>query len=251
MIEHEAELNDYLEVFWKYRKTIFKIFVIVMSLTALGVILGPKRYTVDTYFRVGKIAGYSNEGVLPKFIEHPSSLVERLSSIYKIRHVVSLSPSSVIKTTFKGFNKKNVTQEAETFKVFLLKEHGNEFSKYNNKLLKDIEILNNRIEQMENEIIILEKRGKNKDALWALDANGQSVLLKRRDELWIQKLDLNEIQSLYEEKIVFPSSFLEADGTPAYDPVWSIALIALGLALSLGASVFLILYKEATLRNRR
>lgn len=248
MPEQETTIRDYIEILIKYRKILIGVPLATMILIGFILLIGPKRYFIDTFFRIGKIAGYASGGIEPRYIENPPSLVERLESIYKLDHVTSLSPAPIVKITFKEFNKAMLIQETKSFMAKLSDEHKIIFDSYNNKLLKDVDIFKRRISQTSQEIMILEKQssGAQKSPLWILDGVGKSVLLSRRDELWKQKLSLNEIESLYEEKIIYPSGFIDTEVKPKYDITWAIGLLLVGFTLGLGIALIIVMNKIIT-----
>ncbi len=245
-MEKEADLQDYLQFFWKRRVVFFSIPAISMFVALLIILLGPRMYKLELFIEIGKICDIG--GTTPKtmFIEEPQAIVERLKNIYEIDNAVALSPAPIIQINLGGFKKEEVTRQVKGIKEEILIKHQEKYARAEGSFLAYLQELENKIMVVKAEIKKLEQRqpGEVKDPLWKLNIEGKSVVLERKDYLWDLQNKLTQYKNIIKNQTIFSSRIINPALDPKVNFKWPVVLLAISFGGGILLAIFIAFVKE-------
>ena len=246
-MEREADLKDYLQLFWKYRRLIFWVVSVSMALALLIIFLGPKMYSVNLFLKTGRTVEIGAKEPKIRLIENPGATVARLRTIYKLENNVSaLLPAPIIHIKVKTFGKENLRKKTEKLKGDILKEHHKIYTVHYRNYIAYANVMEAKINMIKKEIAVLEQHrtGDKATSLRQINSEGKSILLERRDFLWELERKLAQYQNLFKEEIVRNSEFLNTPSEGKRDLRWPAVLLAMSLAIGVILVVILIFILE-------
>ncbi len=179
--ELEIDLIDYLRVIWRYKKSIFVIFIAVVIIGLIVSLTIPKTYQSLALLEIGKIKGNYLESpieigkIIGNYLESPKDLIvlfKQEDTLKLLAQRIGLSETNwfeLLKAIEIQSREKflEIKAEAKTAKKakdivdaavdLILERHQKILAKEKSFLMNEIEEIKNHLQQSENRIIETEK----------------------------------------------------------------------------------------------